>query len=622
MPDANTVAIGAPLNDENGENAGHVRVYSWNGFTWQQKGADINGDTAGDWFGVSVSMPDANTISIGAYRNDSNGSDAGLVRIYRWNGLAWQQKGVDINGESEEDASGNSLSMPDSNTIAIGANYNDGNGLDAGHVRIYKWNGLAWQQKGIDIDGEAAEDRSGHSVDMPDSNTVAIGAVGNDGVPGAGHVRIYHWNGLTWQQKGEDIDGEAGGDWCGSSVSMPDVNTIAVGAKFNDGSWIDAGHVRIFSWDGLTWQQKGVDIDGEAGGDYSGWSVSMSDSNTIAIGAYANDNNGINAGDVRIYTWDGLTWQQKGVDIDGEAAVDYAGWSVSMPDSSTVAIGAKFNDGNGAVSGHVRIYQLLNSNSYISTTDTQQTCESSYTWTDGNTYTTSNNTATDTLMSIGGCDSIITLNLTINAPSYETDMKTACNSYTWIDGNTYTASNNTATHTLTNSTGCDSVVTLDLTITTLNTSTTISGDTINSSEAGTGVNYQWIDCNNGNAIISGAINQSYHPNSNGTYAVILSEGVCTDTSECVTISNIGINENEFEQYINVFPNPSNGLVNIELGDLKDVQVKVFNTTGQLIYQKTNINTSLYQFKLNTVPDLYFIEVYAENAFRRVKLIMD
>ena len=96
-------------------------------------------------------------------------------------------------------------------------------------------------------------------------------------------------------------------------------------------------------------------------------------------------------------------------------------------------------------------------------TDTQVACDS-YTWIDGNTYTNNNNTATYTTTNAAGCDSVVTLNLTINRKSYFTDVQTACNSYTWIDGNTYTESNNTATHTLTNAAGCDSVVTLNLTI--------------------------------------------------------------------------------------------------------------------------------------------------------------
>jgi len=158
-----------------------------------QQGTDIDGEAINDYFGFSVSMPDANTVAIGAYRNDGNGINAGHVRIYSWNGSAWIQQGADIDGEATGDQSGFSVSMPDANTVAIGAFGNAGNGIDAGHVRIYSWNGSAWVQQGTDIDGEAAEDNSGYSVNMPDANTVAIGAFGNDGNgSNAGHVRVYH----------------------------------------------------------------------------------------------------------------------------------------------------------------------------------------------------------------------------------------------------------------------------------------------------------------------------------------------------------------------------------------------------------------------------------------------
>jgi len=93
--------------------------------------------------------------------------------------------------------------------------------------------------------------------------------------------------------------------------------------------------------------------------------------------------------------------------------------------------------------------------------DNQNWC-GSFDWIDGNTYTSSNNTATYTLQNVSGCDSVVTLNLTMNYPNTGTDIKTECDSYTWIDGVTYTGSNNVATHTLQNAAGCDSVVTLNL----------------------------------------------------------------------------------------------------------------------------------------------------------------
>ena len=104
----------------------------------------------------------------------------------------------------------------------------------------------------------------------------------------------------------------------------------------------------------------GDDIDGEAVGDKSGQSVSMSsDGTTVAIGAGYNAGNGSNAGHVRIYKFDSSSWVKVGDDIDGEAVGDLSGSSVSMSsDGTTVAIGAYGNDGNGSFAGHVRIYQL------------------------------------------------------------------------------------------------------------------------------------------------------------------------------------------------------------------------------------------------------------------------
>ena len=98
--------------------------------------------------------------------------------------------------------------------------------------------------------------------------------------------------------------------------------------------------------------------------------------------------------------------------------------------------------------------------------DVQSACES-FTWIDGVTYTENNNTATFLLTDSNGCDSTVTLDLTINTSTSGIDTQVACGDYLWIDGNVYSESNNTASFTLVSSTGCDSVVTLDLTFTNL-----------------------------------------------------------------------------------------------------------------------------------------------------------
>ena len=105
----------------------------------------------------------------------------------------------------------------------------------------------------------------------------------------------------------------------------------------------------------------------------------------------------------------------------------------------------------------------LTINESIRTTDTQEHCDA-YTWIDGLEYTADNATATHTLKTTSGCDSVVALNLTINESIRTTDTQEHCDAYTWIDGLEYTADNATATHTLKTTSGCDSVVALNLTI--------------------------------------------------------------------------------------------------------------------------------------------------------------
>ena len=120
-------------------------------------------------------------------------------------------------------------------------------------------------QVGADIDGEYRNDRSGSAVALSaDGNRVAIGATENTGSGGPwGHVRVFDWDGARWVQAGADIDAEPGGGGFGSAVALSaDGNRVAIGAPF--GSSAQAGHVRVFDWDGTVWVQAGADIDGEA----------------------------------------------------------------------------------------------------------------------------------------------------------------------------------------------------------------------------------------------------------------------------------------------------------------------------------------------------------------------
>ena len=373
--DGNTVAIGADGNDGNGDSSGHVRIFQYaeSSSTWTQMGVDIDGEASGDESGRSVSLsPDGKTVAVGAPFNDRNGFESGHVRVFQWkeSSSLWTQVGADIRGEAPGDFFGWSVSLSsDGNIVAIGAPYNDGIGDDNGHVRIFQWieSSSTWTQMGADIDGES---NSGSSVSLSsDGNTVAIGAGAKGFGDSTGHARIFRWAESTssWTQMGADID-EKEYDYYESvfSVSLScDGNTVAIGAPNHGGIGDDSvgsGRVRIFQWteSASAWTQVGADIDGEERRDRFGHSVSLScDGNTVAVGAPYNGGGGDYNGHVRIFQWteSSSIWTQVGADIDGEVLQDESGSSVSLSsDGNTVAIGAT---SNGMYSGHVRILQWL-----------------------------------------------------------------------------------------------------------------------------------------------------------------------------------------------------------------------------------------------------------------------
>lgn len=184
--------------------------------------------------------------------------------------------------------------------------------------------------------------------------------------------------------------------------------------------------------------------------------------------------------------------------------------------------------------------------------------------------------------------------VTINEPNSGTDIISACNSYTWIDDVTYTESNNTAMHTLTNADGCDSIVTLNLTINTVNT--TVSVDELTIMADAVGADYQWVDCDNGNAEISGETGQSFTASSNGNYAVIINENGCSDMSVCTEVTTVGLVGN-IKNDFSIYPNPTretlvvqrdkNSKVNYIITDQLGKVVK----EGRLTSEKQNINVS-------------------------------
>ena len=343
--DGSIVAIGSIGNDNN---TGHVRVYESSGNNWTQLGGDIDGGSQGDYSGFSVSLSSKDNIPRVAIGNGlGNGSDFNNVKLYEISDNNWVQLDADISGVTQSNNSGYSVSLnADGSRLAIGSVGNDDN---SGSVRVYDISGNNWVQLGTDIDGETASDESGYSVSLSnDGSTVAIGAIYNNGTDiSSGHVRVYQYNDVSWVQLGGDIDGEAAGDESGFSVSLSsDGSIVAIGAHQNDGN---KGHVRVYQYNDPSWVQLGEDITGNTN-DKSGYSVSLSaDGSIVAVGSIQDDNN---SGLVKLYGYSNSAWVQVGVDINGPTQGDKSGYSVSLNnDGSVVAIGSiGYNNDMGNVS--------------------------------------------------------------------------------------------------------------------------------------------------------------------------------------------------------------------------------------------------------------------------------
>jgi hypothetical protein len=166
--------------------------------------------------------------------------------------------------------------------------------------------------------------------------------------------------------------------------------------------------------------------------------------------------------------------------------------------------------------------------------------------------------------------------------------------------------------TIPNASGCDSVVTVNLTVN--NPSTTIQYSKGVLSSAVSGATYQWIDCSNSNAAVQGETGQSFFPFKNSSYALVITQNGCTDTSVCFTVSDVGITENDFGDAFAVSPNPTGGDFEVALGHIyHNITLSIYNTSGQLVLQKEYDAKQNLQLNLQAPKGLYLLQIQTQEG---------
>ena len=357
-------------------------------------------------------------------------------------------------------------------------------------------------------------------------------------------------NGITYSSSGTFRDTVMNAAGCDSVVTLNLTINQSTSSSINE-----------TACDSFTWSQNGMTYTS---------SGSFNDTITNAAGcdSIVTLNLTINqstSSSINMTACDSFTWAQNGMTYTSSGA---------------------FNDTITNAAGCDSVITLnLTVNRSTSSSVNETACES-FTWSQNGMTYTSSGTFNDTIINATGCDSVITLNLTINQSSSSSINETACNSFTWSqNGMTYT-SGGTFNDTITNAAGCDSVVTLNLTIDTVGVSVVRSGFNLIATANGTGgtISFQWLDCANGDTAITGATSDTFNVAANGTYAVVVSQNGCVDTSDCIDVINVGIAEFETDNRLfKIYPNPAQDRITIELDiDSKYKQLQLFDMTSSLV----------------------------------------
>lgn len=135
----------------------------------------------------------------------------------------------------------------------------------------------------------------------------------------------------------------------------------------------------------------------------------------------------------------------------------------------------------------------------------------------------------------------------------------------------------------------------------------------------TGAIYQWIDCDNGNTPIAGETDQTFTATANGNYAVEVTKNSCTEISNCITVTTVGIEEVQTGNTWKIYPNPATDAVYIDLGKQSNATVDILDINGRIV-KKTNIMTQGTIDVSTLTPGTYYLKIQTESNFKIEKLI--
>ena len=220
--------------------------------------------------------------------------------------------------------------------------------------------------------------------------------------------------------------------------------------------------------------------------------------------------------------------------------------------------------------------------------------------------------------SVNGCDSIVNLHLTIIHSSSGSSSVEACSSYTTPDGGETFEDSGTYTFVVPNAAGCDSVVTLHLSIIGPDDHITINDNYLSAYQDS--AQYQWMDCES-NTLIPGEIEQDFYPSRTGSYAAIVTLNNCVDTTDCVELMLVSSNEPHTQSMIRLYPNPTQGEILIDMGALRDrIQLKITDVYGRELESITYVQVQSIPYTLRFPQGIYVFHILGDGERKVMQVV--
>ena len=197
---------------------------------------------------------------------------------------------------------------------------------------------------------------------------------------------------------------------------------------------------------------------------------------------------------------------------------------------------------------------------------------------------------------------------------------TICPGENYVFGNQVLTVSGSYSEVFTSVEGCDSTVNLELQVNSINVNVTQNGIVLTVDSSDANPTFQWIDCQNGDTLITGATQNSYTPVVNGSYAVIVTENGCSDTSACTVVNTVGV-EDEFAYKINIFPNPVSEVLTIDMNEnFGPVDIQIISLQGKVLVRKTSVSDKKIQLDMRPFSEgLYFVHIISEKARYRQQI---